>query len=211
MAAVIASGAGAALSHRSAAVLWALLPPRGGSIHVSTRSRSGRVGHAGIHLHRCRSLGAELLTELRGVPVTTPARTVADLRGSVPGWELRRATRQAQFLGLPLGPEAGTGRTRSDLEDEFLDFCAAQRLPAPEVNVRVGRWTVDFLWRRQRIAVETDYYGYHRGSVAFEDDHARDLDLRRYGYDVRRFTGRQLRDQPAQVAADLRDALGLAS
>jgi very-short-patch-repair endonuclease len=74
------------------------------------------------------------------------------------------------------------------------------------VNVRVG-WTVDFVWRRQRVAVETDSWGFHRGSVAFEDDHARDLDLRRRGYDVRRFTYRQVRDEPAQIAVDLRDAL----
>ncbi len=75
----------------------------------------------------------------------------------------------------------------------------------------MGRWTVDFLWRRQRIAVETDSYTFHRGTLAFEDDHARDLDLRRLGYEVRRFTYRQIRDQPAEVAADLRDELVSAS
>jgi very-short-patch-repair endonuclease len=105
----------------------------------------------------------------------------------------------------------GGDRTRSDLERDFLQLCRHYRLPTPEVNVRVGRWTVDFLWRRQRLAVETDSLRYHGGSVAFEDDHARDLDLRARGFDVRRFTERQVLDASAQVAADLRDALAPAS
>jgi len=86
-----------------------------------------------------------------------------------------------------------------------------QSSPAPQVNVRIGRWAVDFLWPGRRVAVETDGYRYHRGAIAFENDHARDLDLRRRGYDVRRFTGRQLRDEPAAIAADLWEALGLDS
>jgi very-short-patch-repair endonuclease len=81
-------------------------------------------------------------------------------------------------------------------------------LPPPESNVRIGRWTVDFLWRRQRLVVETDFYSTHRGSVAFEDDHQRDLDLRRLGYRVRRYTGAQIRDHPALVVADLGEVLG---
>jgi very-short-patch-repair endonuclease len=83
--------------------------------------------------------------------------------------------------------------------------------PAPEVNVKVGRWTVDFLWRRQRIAVEADFFGYHRGRVAFRDDRARDLELRRYGFTVHRFSEEQVNEQPGEVAADLRDVLGVAS
>jgi very-short-patch-repair endonuclease len=112
---------------------------------------------------------------------------------------------------MRLGDRVETDRTRSDLERAFLRFCRRHGLPAPQVNVRVGRWTVDFLWPAARVAVETDSRGYHRGSVAFEDDHARDLDLRAQGYEVRRFTGRQLRENPAQVAADIRDALARAS
>ena len=74
-------------------------------------------------------------------------------------------------------------------------------LPHPEVNAKLGRWTVDFLWRAERLVVETDYWGYHRGSVAFEDDHARDLDLRAAGFAVLRFTDRQLEAEPERVAA----------
>lgn len=75
--------------------------------------------------------------------------------------------------------------------------------------MNVGRWEVDFLWRAQLLAVETDFYGTHRGSVAFEDDHQRDLDLRRLGYRVRRYTGAQIRNHPAQVVADLGEVLGV--
>jgi very-short-patch-repair endonuclease len=74
-----------------------------------------------------------------------------------------------------------------------------------------GRWTVDFLWRAEQIAVETDFYDYHRGRIAFQDDRERDLGLRRRGFEVHRFSESQVNGQPAEVAADLRDALARAS
>ncbi len=101
-----------------------------------------------------------------------------------------------------------TDRTRSDLESAFLELFAHHRLPPPEVNVKLGRWEVDFLWRAQRLVVETDTWTYHRGSVAFEEDHARDLDLRQQGFTVLRFTDKQLENEPERVVADLRSALG---
>jgi very-short-patch-repair endonuclease len=70
---------------------------------------------------------------------------------------------------------------------------------------------VDFLWREPRIAVETDCFDYHCGRVAFRDDRARELGLRRLGFAVHRFSEEQVNDRPEEVAADLRDALGLAS
>jgi very-short-patch-repair endonuclease len=73
--------------------------------------------------------------------------------------------------------------------------------------VKIGGWTVDFLWRQARVAVETDSWAYHRGRVAFQDDHARDLDLRRLGFEVRRFDERQINQEPDRVAADLVAAL----
>jgi very-short-patch-repair endonuclease len=211
MAAVLACGPDAVLSHMSAAVLWQLLRPVGGSIDVSLPTQSGRGRRAGIRLRRCRSLQSHDITRRKGIPVTTPARTIADLEGVVPPRWLRRAIRQAEMTDPRLDPGRKTDHTRSDLERDFLRLCRRYDIPAPEVNVEVGRWTVDFLWRRQRVAVETDFYGYHRGRVAFQDDHERDLDLRRRGFEVRRFSERQVNDQPAEVAADLRDALALAS
>jgi very-short-patch-repair endonuclease len=219
MAAVLAYGDGAVLSHASAAALWGLLRPVDGPIDVSVMTHGGRKRRQGIRVHRCPSLaGAPLptrglqrrqtsqVTKRHGIPVTTPARTVCDLRRTLPPQLVRRAIRQAEFMGLSLaGIE--TDRTRSDLEGDFLRLCRHHRLPPPEVNVPFGRWTVDFLWREKRLAVETDSYLTHRGSVAFEDDRARDLDLRRAGFAIHRFSERQLEAEPAAVAADVAAAL----
>lgn len=210
LAAVLACGDLAVLSHWSAAALWDLLPHPRGPVDVSTSMRGGRARRPGIRLRRCRSLAADLTTERRGIPVTTPARTIADLCKAGPAWQSRRAIRQAEMRGMRLEPNVEADRTRSDLELDFLRLCRRHGLPAPEVNVKLGRWTVDFLWRRQRIAVETDSYAYHRGRVAFQDDRARDLELRRRGYAVHRFSENQLNERPEEVVADLRAALGLA-
>jgi len=207
MAAVLACGEGAVLSHGSAAALWGFLRPIAGPIHVSVPTANGRVARAGIHLHRRPSLTSTQFTYRRGIPVTTAASTIDDLRGAVPPRWFRRAVRQAEVAGVRLGPSVVTDRTRSDVEGDFLALSRRYDLPVPEVNVRVGRWTVDFLWRRERLAVETDSYRWHRGRVAFEDDHARDLDLNSAGFDVRRFTGRQIAAEPGRVAAVIRDAL----
>jgi very-short-patch-repair endonuclease len=207
MAAILASGGGAVLSHGSAAVHWGLLKPIAGPVDVSVPSHAGRRRRAGIRLHRRVALLDEEVTRLRGIPVTTTARTVADLSGAVPPRLVRRARRQAEVLGLPVGDVASDG-TRSDLERDFLRLCRRHSLPPPEVNVRVGTWTVDFLWPDRRLVVETDSYLYHRGRVAFEDDRERDLGLRRLDHDVIRFTERQIEDDSERVARLLADALG---
>jgi putative AbiEi antitoxin of type IV toxin-antitoxin system/uncharacterized protein DUF559 len=210
MAAVLACGWRAVLSHRSAAIHWRLLSTRDGWADVSVRGRAGSMRRAGIRVHRPRSLHDADVTERLSIPVTTPARTLSDIQATCPAWEVRRATRQAEFLELPLGAIETDG-SRSDLEDDFLALCSRHRIPAPEVNVKVGPWTVDFLWRSRRLVVETDFYGYHRGRTAFRDDRARDLDLRRRGFAVRRYSEEQVNEDTAAVVADLRDALGLAS
>lgn len=220
MAAVLACGPGAVLSHMSAAALWNLLRPENGPVDVSLPSNSGRSRRQGIRIHRCPSLAAApsltevgdaipLTTIRNGIPVTSVARTIRDLEATAPSYLVRRATRQAQLAGIRVDARAAarTRGTRSDLELDFLDFCDRHGLPQPEANVPIGRWTVDFLWRRERLAVETDFYDTHRGSVAFEDDHQRDLDLRRLGYRVRRYTGAQLRGYPAEIAAELGEVL----
>jgi len=86
----------------------------------------------------------------------------------------------------------------------FLDLCGRQKLPMPEVNAWIGRDRVDFLWRESRLIVETDGYRYHRGRVAFEDDHARDNRLRELGFEVLRFTYWRVIDEPGAVAALVR-------
>ncbi len=142
-----------------------------------------------------------------GIPVTTPSRTLTDLKAVIPAWQWRKAVRQAEFKRLKLDPEIETDGTRSDLERDFVRLCRQHGLPPPEVNVKIGRWTVDFLWRTRRLVVETDYYDYHRGKIAFQDDHRRDLDLRRLEYEIRHFSEQQLNEHPAEVVTDLRAAL----
>ena len=207
----MACGEGAVLSHGSAAALWSLLEPLVGPIDVSVPTRSWRRRRPAIRVHRCAALSPGQVTRRRGVPVTNPARTIEDLEGEVPPRLVRRATRQAELAKYRLGPRIRGDGTRSDLERDFLSICRRHGLPAPEVNVKVGRWTVDFLWRCQRIAVETDFYDYHRGRVACQDDRARELELRQRGFAVYRFSEEQVDERPEEVVADLRDALGLAS
>jgi very-short-patch-repair endonuclease len=206
MAAVLALG-DAYLSHRSAAALWQLLPVEPGPIDAAVPSRNGRRRHRGIRVHRPVSLPPEALTRRHGIPVTTPARTVADLRRVVVPSIWRRAVRRAEVLGLPLGPTVEGDATRSELERLFLRLCRRNGLPMPEVNVRVGRRVADFLWREQRLIVETDGYRFHRGREAFEDDRGRDLELRALGFEVIRLSYRQVTGEAQRIAAVLREAL----
>jgi very-short-patch-repair endonuclease len=208
MAAVLACGEGAALSHRSAAELWRLLEPADGPVHVSVPVAGGRRKRDGIRLHRIPSLPTAATTRRNGIAVTTPARTLADLRAILSHGELRKAMRRAEFLRLPIDVHLLTpDRTASELERLFLRLVRRHRLPEPEVNVRVAGFEVDFLWREQRLIVETDGYRYHRGSVAFEDDRARDNRLMALGYDVLRFTYWKVVNEPEAVAALVRARL----
>lgn len=206
---------GAAVSHRSALSLWGLLPANQDPSDVIVAGDGGRARRAGIRIHRSLSLMPGDVTLHRGIPVTTPARTIADLReaistrrsGAIAGHELRKAIRQANVLGLPIGSRDARVRTRSDLEGDFLRLCRRHRLPRPEVNVRIGPHLIDFLWRERRLVVETDSYLYHRGEVAFHDDHRRDLDLRRRGYEVIRLSERQIDEEPSRVGETLAEML----
>jgi very-short-patch-repair endonuclease len=198
---------GAALSHRSAVFLWGLLPVADGSVDVIVPGDGGKAKRSGVRVHRSLSLLPADVTLRHGIPVTTPARTIADLRralsaglaGSVQAHELRRAVRQASVLGLPIGDARGD-RTRGDLERDFLRLCRRHRLPRPEVNVRIGPYLLDFLWRDKSFVVETDSYLHHRGEAAFQDDHARDLELMGLGYEVLRLSERQLEVESERAA-----------
>jgi len=226
IAAVLACGEGAVLSHHSAAALWELLRPIEGPVQVSVPSTAGRISRRGIHIHRCPSLstltepspspsslpirggrgGRFLTTRRHNIPVTTIQRTIDDLETSVAPYLLRRAKRQAELKGIHLRGAEGR-RHRSDLEEDFLALCRRHRLPLPETNVKIGRWEVDFLWRKHNLVVETDSFTYHRGSIAFENDYARDLDLRRRGFTVLRFADMQVEYEAERVAAVVREAL----
>jgi hypothetical protein len=210
-AAVLACGDGAALSHRSAAELWGFLRPEGDLVDVTVPGRAGRKAQKGITVHRPRRFTPRDTTRRHRIAVTTPARTIEDIRGTVEPYLFRRALRQAELAGYRVPHLSATKRTRSDLELLFLGLCKDHDLPRPLVNHRVHGHRVDFFFRDQRVAVETDSWEYHRGSVAMEEDHERDLELRAHGVEIRRYTGDQLEATPDGVVADLREALGRAS
>jgi very-short-patch-repair endonuclease len=178
LAAVLACGRGAVLSHESAAHLWNLSPRSPSYSHVSVPSRNGRKKRRGIRLHYRADLGPADTTRRHNIPVTTSARTRRDM-----GW-----TKEP---------------TRSHLERKFLTFLRAHDLPIPSVNQRIGPYTVDFLWPERRLVVELDGYAYHSDRASFEADRRRDRELQTRGYVVLRFTYREVMEDPEAVVAAL--------
>lgn len=202
--AAVAACGGSALSHRSAAELLTLLPATTEPVHLTVAGAGGRARRSGLVIHHSSSLTHRELTRREGIVVTSPARTVADLRRTATPAELRRALRRAAFLGVDFGSEGGGSRERSDLERRFLRLCHRNELPLPHVNVSIRPYTVDFLWPDRRLVVETDGWRAHRGRQAFEDDRERDAYLRLRGYEVLRFTWRQIEDHAREVVSVLR-------
>jgi very-short-patch-repair endonuclease len=210
VAAVFACGDGAVLSHRSAAQLWRMLEPARGQIDVTIPTASGRRRRKGIRVHRSPSMPGADTTREDGIAVTTPARTLEDLKRVVSPGLYRRAVRQAEYLRLDLG-ETTTDGTRSDLERAFLRLCRRHQLPPPQVNAKIGPYTVDFYWPDAGLVVETDTYATHGGRQAFEDDRARELYLHAQGLIVRRFTDTQIYGQPDAVMHAVRQELARSS
>ena len=223
MAAVLACGDGAALSHFSAAVLWRILDDRGQSIHVTAeKERKCR----GAVVHQAPLEGERLLRF--GIVVTTPARTIVDLADVVQRRRtLERAIDEAEYLRLDWSEaaprhgrkgsgllssvlavhEPGSTRTRSELEEQFLAFCDRHRFPRPEVNVVIEGYLCDFVWREQRLVVETDGRRAHGTARARQRDPIRDADLQIAGWRVMRITSVRLFREPDAVADQLKRLL----
>ncbi len=232
MAAVIACGDGAVLSHSSAARQWRLAVnfPRAELVHVTVAGRDPG-SRRGVRVHRVRRLGPDEVTEVQRVPITNPSRTLLDLAPDLPTWELERAlsdalrrrllrtsqleallARYPQRHGTPairhlLEAEHGPAFTRRELELRFLALVRSAGLPVPEVNVELGPYEVDFLWRAQRLVVETDGWQFHSDRRAFENDRRRDAELVARGFRVVRVTWRELANAPAAVVARIAAAL----
>jgi very-short-patch-repair endonuclease len=207
LAAVKACGSGAVLSHQSAAELWELVPRRPGPIHVTVpayrRPRPGR----GISLHRSKTLTDGDAIRRWRIPLTTPTRTLLDLKGTLPRELWEAAVDRARARGFDTGEVVDEAPTRSALERILLRLCRRHRIPLPEVNVRVGRFLVDFLWRESQLIVEVDGFAHHRARASFESDRARDAVLSLDGYRVLRFTYRQVTGDPGSVATTIRQLL----
>ena len=197
----------ASLSHRSAAELWKLLPVGPGPIHVAIPGAAGKRRREGVVVHRLVSLTAEDVTVREEIPVTNVPRTLHDLARTAPARVVKKARRQAEFLGYATKRSDDDDGTASDGEADFLAFCVRHGLPMPEVNVPVGPFVADFLWREERLIVEIDDYATHGSELMFDDDRRRDFELRGRGFEVLRLTRAQLRTEPAKIAAILRGRL----
>lgn len=203
LAAVKACGPGAVLSHQCAAELWELSPRCPGPTHVTVPYAKNPRADARISVHRSRTLGASDVTRRNHIPVTTPIRTLRDLKRVLPREQWEAAIDKARARGFRLDDGIDEAPTRSPLERKFLQLCRRHRIPAPKVNVRVGRFVVDFLWPESRLIVEVDGYEYHGARASFEADRARDAELALRGYRVVRFTYRQVTGEPERVAATI--------
>jgi very-short-patch-repair endonuclease len=230
MAAVLACGDGAVLSHVAAAALWELRPSSATKTDVTVPGRAGRRARDRIVVHRSIVLPESEVTTQRAIPVTTVARTLLDCAATLQTHALHRAVERSEILELfdltevrrtldrhPNHP--GTKKlaaaieiyreeeiTRSDLEAILLALCDAHDLPRPLVNHIVEGEEVDFLWPDQRLVVEADGRSTHLTRQAFERDRAKDAKLTLAGYRVVRFTYRQILHASRAVAATL-DAL----
>ena len=234
MAAVVAIGAGAVLSHHAAAALWDLRRCPPGPIDV-TIDRRARRPRRGITVH-ASALHPEDREVIDAIPVTSLARTLLDLGETATPTQHRRAYERAERLELLdtrsmdrlLGRSNGrrgvgtlralldydpttAARAVSELEALFLDLVRADALPLPEVNVLVEGFLVDAFWPDARLVVELDGYEHHRDREAFERDRFKQAKLRVAGYDVVAFTYRQVVERPAWVADVVRGLLGRAA
>jgi hypothetical protein len=224
MAAVLACGPDALLSHRSAIVLWDLRPNDRGGVDVTVPGRSRR-GQTGIAVHNVRQIHADDRAVVDAIPVTSVHRALLDFAEVGRRQELRWALEASDRLDLLdmrkieelcarspgrrgvktllalaavyVGPAP---ETRSENERRFLGLVREAGIPVPSVNVVVEGLTVDFFWPKQRLVVEVDGYRYHKSRPAFEDRALRDATLKLARYDVVRFTEKRVKTEPGAVA-----------
>ena len=179
---------------------------------------------AKIRVHRSRTLTARDVVLQDGLALTTVARTIVDLTAIQTPHQTERTVHRAQHLRLldmhSLDEQLARAQgrptrwlraalatlqtdepqiTRSELEERFLSRVLNAQLPRPEVNVQIGPYEVDFFWRAERVIVEVDGRATHLTPQAFENDRHRDADLAMLGYQVLRFTWRQVLYEPALV------------
>jgi hypothetical protein len=215
-AAILACGPRAVISHDSAAVLWGLREPVNDPVTVTMVSAYSGRRRPGLVVHRVSELDRRDIRRRHGLPVTSPARMLLDVTPTLSTRELeqlvdeclvRRLTSRTAIremldrypgragssrLRALIDPDRPTNFTRSQGEELMLALIRRGGLPAPECNVKVQGWEVDFLWRRERLIVEADSWRFHGLQRSYERDHQRDADLERAGFHVLRLTWYQL-------------------
>ena len=228
LAALLAAGEGALLSHGTAAWRWRIIPAPPSVMQLAVPQP--RTAPAGVTLHRSARLRPDDVTHTGRFPTTTVARTLLDLATRYTRSALLRALAEAEFhhdlrpvdikrmlrrghpgsanLRAALKAHApGYGQMKSQLERRFRLLLIARGVELPLRNEPVGPWTVDCLWPERRVAVELDGRQHDRPRQADSDDD-RDLWLRRHGYVTRRYGKRQVDEHPDDVIADLLAAFG---
>lgn len=233
LAAVLAAGPGAALSHRDAAALHGLRPANHRRIEVTT-PRRGRRPTELIAVHHA-ALDSSDLTTVNGIPTTTVARTLVDLARVVPPHQLAAAMSEAErthrldvraiegALRRTRGRHGpghahvrralhelahhGATLTRSTLEVAFLKLIRDANLPRPTMNATVEEREVDAYWPARRLAVELDGYAFHHDRRSFQRDRTKANALTLAGVTVLRFTHDDVVRRPAAVARHLRSGL----
>lgn len=232
MAAVLACGPEAVVSHRSAAALWGLLALRDdrAPVDVTVQTR-GRRRRPGVLVHSSPDLGTDEVASVEAIPTTSPARTVLDVAAVLGSRRLEQVLALAEREGLtdasevlalarrhPRRPgihllrtlihaDARPAMTRSTAEDRFLALIDKVELPRPEANVMVAGHEVDFLWRAERLVVEVDGFAFHASRSRFESDRLKDGRLSTRGYHVIRITWRQIVDEPEAMLVRVAQAL----
>jgi very-short-patch-repair endonuclease len=231
LAAVLACGDDAALSHLPAALLWGIAERGDERPHVTVPTQAGRKAPAGVTLHRSPTLTAADVVDRYGIPVTSLIRTLIDRAGTVEPQALRAEVRRAvvvhrldlralraavaQPLSAPgkarlravVADYAPVDLPRSELEERFFELCRRHRLPLPSEQQRHDRYRLDFVWADVRLIVETDGRDTHDNAVAFHDDRVRDRRLKAAGYEVLRFTWAEIVHHPGDVAREIRAAI----
>jgi predicted transcriptional regulator of viral defense system len=224
LAAVFSAGPLAVLSHRSAAMLWGLLPDSRPVIDVTTPDR-GRTSKGGVRVHRVRSLHPADVTVVDSIPVASVARTLFDIARTESPRQLHYALDQAERLRVldvralqrfrcralsrALAAMTEPASTNPGIERLFIEVCDAGGIPRPETNVFVEGYLVDAVWREQKLIVELDSRAHHMTARAFEEDRERDEILQLAGYRVIRITWRRLVGDPDGVVARLQAHLDL--
>jgi predicted transcriptional regulator of viral defense system len=231
MAAVLACGEGAVLSHRSAAALWCIGSESRGQIDVTVK-RHTELRRSGLRVHRRPALRVEDVVRRHGIPVTSPVRTLIDVANELSSTALERAVNEAdkrdlidpETLRLRLNDHAGERGVRtlrrildkrtfrlsdSDLEIFFRPLAAAASLPPPLTKQIVNGWEVDFYWPALGLVVETDGLRYHRTPAAQARDAERDRAHVLAGMSPLRFTHFEIKYEPALVGRALASAASM--
>lgn len=239
MAAVLACGPDAVLSHHKAAALHGLRESARAKIDVTVPGRSGR-DRPGLEIHRVRGLNPADTTVVEQIPCTSVARTLLDLAEVLSVRALERAFDQSEILELfdlraledqlaryRMRPGAaavrrvleehyvGSTPTQSELEEAFLAVCRRYRIRPPRINewVDLGDgepmiWA-DFVWRAERVIVETDGAKFHGTHQARQRDPRRDQRAMVAGWRPLRTTWPQVMRRPRELGPTLVKLVGV--